>query len=440
MKKIYFLQMIIIILFSKAALAEGIIISQVLYDPLNSESGGEAVELFNPGSSSVDISGWVIATETSSTDATIPDGARISANGYYLVADSGWSIERDDLNWPQADHEEIITLTNTDAGVALSNGSIIIDAVGWGDAASIDVGLFEGVPHSGTSAGEGLVRLYNGSYVDTNNNFNDFQSKINDFHNASLASFSGSHLLVTAIIGGSFPVIDAFTITTDDLSLPGVQISPVPKINKTVDFTATITHPNGIEYLDTVNVLLGATSYPLIKAADLSLTTSEFVGSLNMSPNDAAGNYSLTLIATDLGGLSSNSSEYFEYMTLLAIELDSDSLTFAALPGSASELSGDVDPGTNNLTIQNIGNAVVNIQLSGTNLSSATGVIGVENIAYTFNGDYNNSMAGILSYSKQTSTLDMEAASRLPLSFKLTVPSATAPGNYTGTITLVAVE
>jgi P pilus assembly chaperone PapD len=50
-----------------------VVVSQVLYDPINTESGGEAVELRNDGSSAVNISKWVLATESTPNDAVIPD-------------------------------------------------------------------------------------------------------------------------------------------------------------------------------------------------------------------------------------------------------------------------------------------------------------------------------------------------------------------------------
>ena len=78
--------------------------------------------------------------------------------------------------------------------------------------------------------------------------------------------------------------------------------------------------------------------------------------------------------------------------------------------------------------------------LSGTNLSGSSNVIDVSNIQYTFNGDYNNSLAGTLSYLPQTKQLGIETVSKQPLSFKLNIPTATVPGNYTGTITLIAVS
>ncbi|MEK6854275.1 MAG: lamin tail domain-containing protein, partial [Nanoarchaeota archaeon] len=164
-----------------------VIISQVLYDPLGSESGGEAVELYNPTASSVNISGWVLATETSQTDAVIPNGAVICSSCYYLIADSNWSNAKDNSSWPNADLEEAITLANTDAGVALKDSSgVIVDAVGWGNSAGIAAGLFEGVPHSGSISGNSLVRrTVNSSYIDTNNNSDDFAATTPDFHNSS---------------------------------------------------------------------------------------------------------------------------------------------------------------------------------------------------------------------------------------------------------------
>src|SRR3989338_2617051 len=95
------------------------LISQVLPNPLGSESGGEAVELYNPVESALDISGWTLATEVSQADVVFPGGTVISAHGHYFVADVGWSTLRDNMTWPGADHEEALGLNNLDSGVAL---------------------------------------------------------------------------------------------------------------------------------------------------------------------------------------------------------------------------------------------------------------------------------------------------------------------------------
>ncbi len=442
--RILFLQLVFIVLMAEAvSAADNIIITQVLYDPVTSESGGEAVELYNPTPAAIDISGWIMATETSPTDVAFPAGTVIRSGSYYLVADAGWSTGKDSPSWPEADYEEAITLANTDAGIALSNGSKIIDAAGWGTAANIGAGLHEGNPHSGAGSGESLVRLKNGSsYADTNNNSADFAASVPSFRNSSYGDSRGSgEISVIAIVEGSFPVISSLEIITDDdSSAAGKQVNPVPKKNKTIEVSAVVSHGNGNDYLKAVTLDFGG-SLTEMTPTPLNSTSSLYKAGFNMSYHQAAGNYTVTITATDKSGFSANRSASFEYASLIAMEIDTSSLQFAAMPGTFSEAIGDYDEATSaNTTINNIGNSAIDIQLSGTNLSSGSSVIDAGNIQYTFNGDYNNSLAGTLSYAKQTKQVAIWAASRQPLSFRLNVPTATASGNYTGTIMLVAVK
>ncbi len=261
-KELLLLQLVLLLAATGTASAANgnIIITQVLYDPVNSESGGEAVELYNPTDSTIDISGWIISTETSLTDAVFPAGTIIRGSGYYLVADAGWNGSRDSPSWPEADHEEALTLANTDAGVALSNGTSIIDAVGWGTAANIGAGLYEGSPHSGAGSGEGLARVKNGSsYADTGNNLADFAASIPVFHNSSYGnSYNGGEIAVMAIVEGSFPEVSSLRIITDDdSSAAGSQINPEPKRNKTVEVSAVVSHGNGNSYVSSVVMAIG---------------------------------------------------------------------------------------------------------------------------------------------------------------------------------------
>lgn len=172
-----------------------VVIQQVLYDPVGSESGGEAVELKNFGDSPVDISGWVIATESSASDATLPDGSVISAGGVFLVADKGWSEKRDDLDWRLADLEEPITLGNSDGSVALFDGESVVDAVAWGVVEELESGLFEGSPASPVASGRVLLRL-----DDSNDNSVDFVESLADFG-------AGIGVPVTADVSVSFSAV-----------------------------------------------------------------------------------------------------------------------------------------------------------------------------------------------------------------------------------------
>jgi hypothetical protein len=153
-----------------------VVINQVLYDPVNTESGGEAVELKNAGDSSVDISGWVLATESSATDATVPESTILAPGAAFLIADVGWDENKDDASWRSADYEEKITLGNTDSGVALVVNGSVMDAVGWGDADGMDGTLYEGSPASMVSVGNALLRT-----KDTDDNSQDFVESAADF-------------------------------------------------------------------------------------------------------------------------------------------------------------------------------------------------------------------------------------------------------------------
>ena len=108
----------------------GVVIQQVLYDPNGTESGGEAVELKNVGSVPIDISGWVLSTDNSASDARIPEGVVLLPNEGFLVADEGWDDLKDDPDWRPANHLEKITLGNSKGFVALRDGDVQVDAVG----------------------------------------------------------------------------------------------------------------------------------------------------------------------------------------------------------------------------------------------------------------------------------------------------------------------
>ncbi|MBI2141657.1 lamin tail domain-containing protein [Candidatus Woesearchaeota archaeon] len=428
-----------------------VIISQVLYDPVGSESGGEAVELYNPAASSVNISNWVLATETSPTDAIIPNGAAICSGCYFLVADSNWSNARGNSSWPNADFEEAVTLANSDAGVALkdSNGTAV-DAVGWGNPANIGAGLFEGVPSSGSSSGNALVRrIVNGSYLDTNNNSNDFIEATPNFHNSSSSvsktASTNAEIQIMIIVSGSGPSISSLNILTDDDSfLSGSQISPVPNKNKTIAVEAVVADDNGAS--DIASVILAFNSANLTvamaKKSDINATAAIYSASFNLSSHFAAGNYTITAAAADNSGFSANSSASFEYLTMTAVEVDASSITLFASPGSTYEVAGDESTATaTNITVFNSGNVQLDFDVLSTNFTSGSSTIEAPRLRYTFNGNYDNSsFAGNMTNAKARKDVNLNPGSMAGLSLRLSLPLATSPGNYSGKISLVAVN
>ncbi len=190
-----------------------VVISQVLYDPLGTESGGEAVEIRNDGSTAVNISKWVLATGASAADATIPDSTILQPGAVFLIADAGWNSSKDNPAWKNADLEETVTMANTNSGVAIKDSSgVVIDAVGWG---SPPAGLSEGMPASPVQAGQALIRT-----KDTGNNAADFVS-------AEPAFFSGDGVVIAVNVTGTPHLPVGVALDGDDSAEPGVQLRPV---------------------------------------------------------------------------------------------------------------------------------------------------------------------------------------------------------------------
>jgi hypothetical protein len=129
----------------------------------------EFVELYNPGSSALDVSGWKVvyrsAAGTSDTTlATIPAGTTIAAGGFYLLGGSAYA------GTAAADQSFSAGLAGTGGGVGIrdTNGTLV-DGVGWGTATNALVeGSAAAAPPSTAPPGSSIVRLPDGHDMDTN--------------------------------------------------------------------------------------------------------------------------------------------------------------------------------------------------------------------------------------------------------------------------------
>ncbi len=436
MKKI--IPLLAFIVFLSFARADAIIITEVLYDPLN-ESGGEAVELFNPTGSPVNVGGWVIATESSSTDATIPANTIMMPESYFLVADAGWNF----ISEVKADYQEALTLANNDAGVALINNGTVIDAVGWGNAANIGSGLFEGIPASPASEGESLQRKLNSSnYIDSGNNSADFSSGTPAFRNSSPSS--GFQINVYAIVTSSSISVDAINITVDDdASSAGIQILPLPKSNRTFSVKALVRSDSGMLGTEEVRAAINSSLFALARTVELNSTASIFEGNLSMPFYSLPGNYTINITAKSSANSTATKNTSFEFLSLLSAEIDSSSVTFAAAPGAFSEVIGDNDMSSQDkITIRNTGNSMLNMQVSASDLSYGNYTIPADKMQFSFDSSFSGSLSGYLNYTRQAIGINLVpgASSTKMLSLRLNVPTNSPSGNYTGKIFLGAVS
>lgn len=62
------------------------LINEIEYNPTGTDSGNEWIELFNPSTQTVSLSGWTVETSHGITyRVTLPSTASISPNGYYII-------------------------------------------------------------------------------------------------------------------------------------------------------------------------------------------------------------------------------------------------------------------------------------------------------------------------------------------------------------------
>lgn len=67
----------------RAMSTPSVVINEIMFHPPTEDSADEWIELFNPGSTSVDLSGWAM---TSGIDFVFPDGTQIAAGGFLVIA------------------------------------------------------------------------------------------------------------------------------------------------------------------------------------------------------------------------------------------------------------------------------------------------------------------------------------------------------------------
>lgn len=446
-------------------IADHIVISEVLYDPISTESGGEAVELYNPTSEEVNISLWYLTTESSNTDAIVPQNTTIAPFGFYLIADTNWNTLRDNLSWPQADHEESITLKNTDSGVILkhSNGTIL-DTVGWGASPQ---GFYEGLPHEGVFLGyslerlPGLVQPLLGNYVDTNNNSADFVERIPEPQSRLSPTeiyivqtepqnnnFALQNITTIAEVVNIQPEVVSIRIVEDfDQYLPGTQILPRPGEYRSIILEVVVTDENGIS--DIINVTGTLNNYSgtdddaiFMRTEELNLTTGLFQGLLELPYFFTPGNNSITVVARDTLSQKKNATINFTYLPLLAFALDATQIRFNITPGQTTEVYGDLDESTTErATIRNIGNVKLDFSLSGTNLSSDELSIPVESISYNISSTVidvfpTNSPRLLENMELVGVGLGFGAEKTMALNMMLTAPGGLDRGLYSGSVSI----
>jgi len=255
---------------------------------------------------------------------------------------------------------------------------------------------------------------------------------------------------VTLTIPAASPVVESVAISPDEYGELGVQIDPVPDGNKTVNLTAVVSDANGWEDINTVVAAITGPAtvadspVTLTFVANSSETTATFGGSFNMSFYYAPGMYTVNVTATDKGGLTGSRTEDFTYTTCIGLSIDAATVNFWSVdPGENSSISGNEnyeEGSTNGMTIKNTGNVEIDLNpIEASDMTGgAAGTIGNESIYCGFTAnDYSVNLGSPTSYDLNLGAGD---ASYNLVNFRLTVPTGTAVGSYSGNVMLTAVS
>jgi len=146
-----------------AAIADHVVISEVLVEPSGRQSDYEFVEFYNPTGTIVSIGGWTIAYKSGtgssfSSVATVASGKVIGPYGYFLIGGGKVSPSPDFI-------DRSLGFNATSGHIAVRNSAgAIVDKLGYGSA--IDP---EGVPAPSPPLTQSLERLPGASAATTGN-------------------------------------------------------------------------------------------------------------------------------------------------------------------------------------------------------------------------------------------------------------------------------
>ncbi|NQV09279.1 lamin tail domain-containing protein [Candidatus Woesearchaeota archaeon] len=422
MKKVIIMFLLVI---SGVNALDNIIITEVLFNPENTEAGGEAVELYNPTEEYINISGYVILTESSATDAII-ENALIRPYGFFLVADSGWSINKDNQKWVEADYEETITMSNSDSGIALIYNGTTVDAVGWGDPSSIDSD-YEGTPHPNIIEGISLKRrITSDGFVDTNNNSDDFFSSAPIFRNSSyIQTFTEDSFyeieVTTSITSSDITIISAEIIDDDYLNIEGNQINPSPGENRNINIRATIQDFNND--ISDVSAIFGSEVFGL-SYVNTTNGNKIYEGFIEIEYYESAADYVIYLSVND----NTNTTMYFEYMPIIGFDVEGSLASYDVIPGQSLE---------SNVRIINMGNVNLDVEIFGADLIFGSNIINIENIEVSFTDEEEVSF----NLGKNPKDLNLNLNSGIDsfgdITFRINVPNDAVAGSYSGSISIV---
>lgn len=412
------------------AYADHLVISAVYPDPITTESGGEAVELFNPTENAIDLSGYILQTQQYATDATLPN-IILPKHTYFLVADTGFSLQKDNLSWVGADYEETISIANSNSGVILrSPNGILVDSVGWGIPNSE---FFETQPTLQPSEGQ-MIRRQD-PFSDSANNSLDFSITAPIFFNRNTTitqiagtgqSPSAHELTVSLTVENNQPFIQNLTIQSSQLTGPGVQINLIPGNVSELNLSIIVSDEDGVDTLGNMTVIMGNISMQIGNKTILSQTSAVYSGRLQIPYYFRAGNVTLRVLVEDDSQQQVFSEKQLTIGSLTGFSLNSSRINFVR-QGNSSNQSAKIK-------ISNSGNTVLDFRIAGSDLTGKNKTVSVSTMSYSFLQTNQTLVQNNMSFDSRSMDLRLNPGEAKDISVNFFTQERISAGNYSGTL------
>lgn len=235
----------------------------------------------------------------------------------------------------------------------------------------------------------------------------------------------------------------------EDGATVGVQVNPSAGSSKTVQVTVTVDDDNGHNDVSKVEVTIYEPDNSTVEVS--TGTASKQTGngkrgtykySFNMDYFDEPGTYYVEAVVTDRDGQTETAWAEFEWTELAAVSLNVSTVDLDSGTGGSVDPDSDTHANPSVIEISNDGNVQVDLQYSGTDLTSATvsDEIAVTNVHWSTNSSLTPENS--LSTSTQTNTtFDLAPGDGASKSVYVAVhiPNVRS-ATYTGTLTFTAVK
>lgn len=388
-----------------------------MYDPtICTDTDCEWIELYNNGTSPLDISSWKI-------NGNDFDDVIILPNEFIIIArkltDSlgGTSFEaiygNNDSIWNSLDSQ----YKALDGNFQLGNtaGNILLSSSNTTSNLSYTSSI------GGNGNGKSIVK--NDLNNDSMQTWQEGMINGTPGYSEFLASNNTPQLLTLVNITNAPPSILSVIVTPDDSPLPGIQLAPAPFSNITLSLLVNTTDSNGVSDIISASAIFQNQVFPLTKIQfvnEISFIATFSIGSLS------SGFYNLTIIVND----TSSSTELIipiEILQILTISINQTTLDFG-------QIQPDTTSNPVSLSIINTGTTSTDIEITASDLISNQQLISATDLTTIY-----NSQPYTLSSQPTTIPVDLSPGNVADLLFTLHPSFGTQKSAYLGILTIAAI-